>query len=300
MRLPVMTEIDGNLCSGCGLCVKICPADTISIVDGRASVTGERSIHCGQCEAVCPEGAIRVKGIYNEKLATIKTGESWLKYGDFDEGLLLQLMRSRRSCRSFSDRPVDRDVLEDLVKIGISAPSGSNCQLWTFTIISNRAAIVKLGDSVVRFFRRLNKVAEKGPARLLSKIFMKDILGFYYREYYESMKNKIEQWDTKRFDRFFYGAPAAIVIAMKPGASTPVEDALMASQNILLAAHAMGLGTCMNGLAVQAMKRDSGIKKMLGIPDDEEICAIIAVGDPKEKYVGQAGRKKVIPRYYNG
>ena len=39
-------------------------------------------------------------------------------------------------------------------------------------------------------------------------------------------------------------------VATAPGASSPKEDALLASQNILLAAHAMGLGTCLIGFAV--------------------------------------------------
>ena len=59
-------KIDGDLCSGCGLCVTVCPTGTLSIIDGKAAVSGEESISCGHCEAVCSEGAVRVLAIYEE------------------------------------------------------------------------------------------------------------------------------------------------------------------------------------------------------------------------------------------
>ena len=91
-----------------------------------------------------------------------------------------------------------------------------------------------------------------------------------------------------------------IVVGMSPGASCPSEDALMASQNIILAAHAMGLGTCLVGFAVEAMKHAPSIKEMIGIPARENVYAVIAVGVPKEKYKRLTGRRKVTPRYFEG
>ena len=74
----------------------------------------------------------------------------------------------------------------------------------------------------------------------------------------------------------------------------------MVSQNILLAAHAMGVGTCMIGFVVEVMKRGPNIRKVLGIPRRERIYAVIARGYSKEKYVKQSGRKQVVPRHYEG
>lgn len=48
-----------------------------------------------------------------------------------------ELMDQRRSVRQFSDRPVPRDVLENIVKTASSAPSGAHKQPWTFALISN-------------------------------------------------------------------------------------------------------------------------------------------------------------------
>lgn len=302
MRLPVERRIDRDLCTGCGLCVASCPSRTLSLADGTAVITGNYSMQCDHCAAICPEGAITVKGIDREalKLATVEYDDDWLAYGDYDTAALVRLMRSRRSCRMYSKKPVPRAVLEDLVKIATTAPSGTNCQHWTFTILPDRPAVERLGEATGQYFRRLNTMAKKSYLRFFSKLFMKDALGQYYRGYYESVEEGLREREATGRDRLFHGAPAAILVGMKPGASTPREDALMASQNILLAAHAMGLGTCMIGFVVEAMKRDPNIRRVLGIPRRERIYAVIALGYSKEKYVKQAGRKQVVPRYYEG
>ena len=75
---------------------------------------------------------------------------------------------------------------------------------------------------------------------------------------------------------------------------------MLASQNILLGAHSMGLGTCLIGFAVEAMQNDPSLKKFLKIPDKETVYAVIAMGYPDEKYEGLTGRKKMVMRYYEG
>ncbi|MBM3303136.1 MAG: nitroreductase family protein [Deltaproteobacteria bacterium] len=78
----------------------------------------------------------------------------------------------------------------------------------------------------------------------------------------------------------------------------PKEDAMLASQNMMLAAHSMGLGTCLIGMAVEAMKRDRSIPRSVGIPDEETVYAVVALGHPDEKYRTLAGRKKPIVRFF--
>lgn len=75
---------------------------------------------------------------------------------------------------------------------------------------------------------------------------------------------------------------------------------MLASQNILLAAHSMGLGSCLIGFAVDAMQYDPSLKKFLKIPDEETVYAVIALGYPDEEYQALTGRKKVVMRYFEG
>ena len=209
-------------------------------------------------------------------------------------------MASRRSCRCFTDQPVDRAMLEDLIKIGITAPSGTNSQAWTFTILPTRKAVASFAEHIAAYFRRLNTTAEKTMLRIFLKLIGKGELDAYYRGYYRKVKEALDQWHGSGQDRLFHNSTAAIIIGSKPGASCPAEDALLATQNILLAAHSMGLGSCLIGYAVAAMKKDSLIQQSIGIPPEEEIHAVIALGHPDEVYQRVAGRKKVTPRYFEG
>ncbi len=295
-------DIDRELCNGCGLCVTVCPTDTISLTEGKAAVSGEESISCGHCEAICPQEAIRVTAV-DEEMSRYKTftGEKqWLPPGKYSTPALVQLMASRRSCRYFTNRPVDRAMLEDLVKIGITAPSGTNSQSWTFTILPTRKAVTSFAEFIMSYFGRLNTTAEKTLLRLFLKLIGKGELDAYYRGYYRKVKEALKEWRGSGRDRLFYGSTAAIIIGSKPGASCPAEDALLATQNILLAAHSMGLGSCLSGFAVTAMKRDPLIRQSIGIPSEEGVHAVIVFGYTGDVYQRAAGRKKVTPRYFEG
>jgi nitroreductase/NAD-dependent dihydropyrimidine dehydrogenase PreA subunit len=295
-------EIDGDLCSGCGLCEEVCPTDAVSIAEGKAAASGEQCISCGHCAAVCPQEAICVAAT-DEEMSRYKTftiEKQWLAPGNYDTSLLVQLMASRRSCRRFTDRPVERAVLEDLVKIGITAPSGTNCQLWTFTVLPTRKAVKCLAGHVSSFYERLNTTAEKTLLRSFLRLIGKGDLDAYYRGYYRLVKEALEEWHESGKDRLFHGSTAVIIVGSKPGASCPVEDALLATQNILLAAHSMGLSSCLIGFAVVAMKRDPSIQRAVGIPAEEEVRAVIAIGYSDEVYERIAGRKKVTQRYFEG
>lgn len=295
------TRVDPRVCTGCGVCIPICPSDALSMEGGVAARTGDCRLGCGHCAAACPVDAITVPFIDGDALdlRTIPWERSWEAPGKRDVPDLVRLMASRRSCRSYTDEPVDRAVLEDLVRIGIMAPSGTNSQSWTFTIVPDRASVDRLGEAVSEFFRRLNRLAGSAPIRVMARLVdRKDRLGEYYSEYYESVKEALADWDRDRRDRLFHGAPAVILIGAAPGATCPAEDALLASQNMLLAAHAMGLGTCLIGFVVEAMREDRRIAQLLGIPKREKIYAVIALGHPKERYRTAAGRKKVVPRWF--
>jgi nitroreductase len=77
-----------------------------------------------------------------------------------------------------------------------------------------------------------------------------------------------------------------------------MEDAMLATQNILLAAHSMGLGSCLIGFAVEAMRNDPSIKQFIKITDEETVYAVIALGYPDETYERLTGRKRVELRYF--
>lgn len=292
-------RLDADRCTGCGLCLDVCPSGVLALENGTITLRRDGCFGCDHCAAVCPAGAITIESVSTDNiaLATVETGGRWLPFGEFDTAQLVRLLASRRSCRCFTEEPVARAALEDLARIGAMAPSGTNSQRWTFTIVPDRRAMLAFGRLVARFFERMNRLAANPAARLFSKIFLKDRLGFYYRRYHDQVRDALREFDETGRDRLFHGATAAIVIATRPGASCPREDALLAAQNIALAAHAMGIGTCLIGFAVEAMRRDPSIRHALGIPADEAVHAVIALGKPAVTYLRPAGRKPVPIRF---
>ncbi len=272
------------------------------MVGGKARMTSLESISCGHCEAVCPAGAIRVPCLDDDMSAfeTFLFEKKWLRHGHFDISRLVRLMAARRSCRNYTVQPVERAVLEDLVKIGSTAPSGTNSQLWTFTVLPTRESVQALGTHIVGFFQKLNRMAGNIALRKGLKVFGKKELDDYYHLYYKKVRNGLAEREKTGKDQLFHNATAAIIVGSRPGASCPAEDALLASQNILLAAHALGLGTCLIGFAVAAMQKDPKIKKAVGIPESEQVYAVIALGHPDEAYQTVTRRKKVEVRYFEG
>ncbi len=289
--------IDSTRCSGCGTCAEICPYRAIKLVDGVARYILDDCFLCSHCYAVCPENAVSLSG-FVETLGctTVAEQSEIIQPGTTDTARLTALMRSRRSCRKYKKKAVSKELLEDLIKIGTTAPSGTNSQGWNFVILPTRKEVEALGRMTAEYYKKLNRMAKNPLLRVFVKLVGGDSLGRYYRNYYGSVEKALKEWDEKGIDRLFHGATAAILVTGSTEASCPAEDALLASQNILLAAHTMGLGSCLIGFVVEAMRRDAGLNSVTGVLADEQIYSVIALGYPALQYMRFAQRKIVSPR----
>ncbi len=58
MQIADMLYVDVDRCSGCGVCVDVCPNGAMSIQDGKACITQALCNQCEACADSCPEGAI--------------------------------------------------------------------------------------------------------------------------------------------------------------------------------------------------------------------------------------------------
>ncbi len=145
---------------------------------------------------------------------------------------LLDGIYTRRSVRQYTDEPVARERLIDMIKAGTWAPSGQNNQPWRFVIIIGKEARLRLAE-----FTKYRKIIESAPAC---------IAVFADRR---AMYN-----DTK--DHQSIGA---------------------CIQNMLLAAHALGLGAVWLG---EILKNADNVRVFLGLPPEMELMAVVAVGHP--------------------
>lgn len=285
--------VDRGRCNDCGRCVPVCPAGVLRMTPEGLRTVSAGCLACGHCVAVCPREALAIPGLdFAREFETVPMDPGWVPHGKTDPDTVLALMASRRSCRNFLDRPVSEAVIRDLIRAATLAPSGTNSQGWTFTVLPDRAAVLAFGQRCLAFFERLVRLSDQGWIREGLRLLGRPELADFHRDYAATVREGIDRFRRQGEDPLFWGAPAVIAIGSLPGATTPREDALLAAQNLLLAAHAVGLGTCLIGFAVEALRHDRSLVRALGCRDGERIHAVIAVGwpGPAERYRRFPGR----------
>lgn len=162
---------------------------------------------------------------------------------------------ARRSVRLYKDQPVPRETMEEIIKAGTAAPTGSNSQLWRFVVVSDkltREKLVKLSEP------RLEKWLET-----------------YANEKFKALRKRLA---SQNADTIYYGAPE-IVFVMGKG-NTAAFDCSMACENMMLAARSMGIGSCWVFFG-QLVIDDAEVKEMLELKDDEKVFGPIILGYPK-------------------
>jgi nitroreductase/NAD-dependent dihydropyrimidine dehydrogenase PreA subunit len=286
--------IDIEKCTLCGKCVTVCPKRVIFIEGKTISANAEDCMLCSHCYDVCRKNAISFSesDLKQINFSTIKTPGKSEKISK--EGLA-DFFRSRRSVRSYFDREPSEELIRDLIEFAVTAPSGSNCQNWEFTAVAGREKVWGLALDIKKFFIKLNSMAENPIIRYLSIPFTKGALKKYYDEHIGSVRLALEESD-KGIDLLFHGAPCVIIIHDNGEGSTPLEDAQYAGYNIALLAHAMGMGTCFIGYAVESLNRMGRVKEKYGIPVKNRVRCVLTLGFPAGKFLRASLRKPYTVR----
>jgi nitroreductase len=88
--------------------------------------------------------------------------------------------------------------------------------------------------------------------------------------------------------KFLAEAPRGVVVVVNPKSSKhPEQEAAAAIQNMLLAAHALGLGTCW--ISIHGTDYEEKAKQLLLIPKEELCVSVVSIGHPAE--IPEKGRK---------
>lgn len=188
---------------------------------------------------------------------------------------VIAAIKERRSTRGFLRRPVERETLERLLTLATEAPSAINLQPWEFTVVSGEEK-ERLSRILVKRMRERNISCGPGAKRRLPD---------YFRERERGLMNVMvpNLPESLRFQDFvnegscnFYGAPTAIIVTLDTVfSSARLTDIGIVVGYLVLAAHALGLGTCPIGLITAF---DDDIRDVLSIPEEKEVVIGIAVG----------------------
>lgn len=205
---------------------------------------------------------------------------------------LLKGMEDRRSTRAFLDRPVEREVLEKVLRLAAQAPSAINLQPWEFTIVMGEER-KRLSRLLVKRMREMNISCGPGAKSRLPEYFVERERGLLN----VMVPNLPENTDFQDFINEgscdFYGAPTAIIITLDDVfSSARLTDIGIVVGYLVLAAHGLGLGTCPIGLITAF---DDDIKEALSLREEKKVVIGVAVGYPDPEAPVNRSRSERAP-----
>lgn len=178
---------------------------------------------------------------------------------------LFDVIRTNRAIRRFKPEPVPDAVLNEVLDAAVHAPNGGNSQRWRFVVLRDPAVRAKVGgwygQAYLEHYDAIaSAAAANDPARA--------------RVYQSSRYLADHMGDEPPVLVLVCSArpPGGLDAGRMAGAST-----YPAIQNLMLAARALGLGTCLTTIH---QHREREIKDYLGIPDDIDTYALIPLGYP--------------------
>ncbi|MBE5939653.1 MAG: nitroreductase family protein [Lachnospiraceae bacterium] len=157
----------------------------------------------------------------------------------------LNTISTRYSCRSYTGEAVEKEKIEAIALAAVQSPSGMNQQPWEIIVVKNKSLIDEMDEVTMDM---LSKMEDK------------------------SLYDRI----AGRGGRIFYNAPCMFIIAKRPGTDL---DCGIVSENIALAASALGLGNVICGLARLVFDTEKGEEyKSKLIPEGYEFGMSVLVG----------------------
>ncbi len=313
MNFPVRS-IDKETCSRCGRCFETCPCGGFSWTKGEVPVPigfggfKEACINCGNCMAVCPTHAISMNGSLAIREGRYKTfldrkmqppnpfGQETPDYASFEKDLtdMERAIFTRRSNRLFKDKPVDKDLIHRILEAGRFAPSAGNGQPYRFIVITNQEVIHEMEDRSMVVLKLLKNayLSTNGKKKLWKNVFFSAASFMMANKFDPRPMTAMEKADRNK-GRMYFSAPCVILILKHTrGISNPDLDAGICTQNMVLAAHALGLGTCIVSLNMVPLSYPimAGFRKKIGIKPPFQAVTSIAVGHPKGKIDGIVAR----------
>ena len=162
--------------------------------------------------------------------------------------MVAEIIKSRRSIRAFKETPVTKEQIKSLLEAAMRAPSACNTRPWEFIAITKRETLNKLADA--------------------------------------------HNWA-----KMLYKAPVAIVMIALPDTQESVQDGIAegyfpqdcgaATENILIQAEELGLGSCWCGVYPKE-PLIKAVRGALDLGEDVLPFCIIAIGE-KDEFPGERG-----------
>ena len=187
----------------------------------------------------------------------------------------LEAMRTLVAMRWFTEEPVPHDLLMTVLWAATRAPSPSNTQGWDFLVVTDAKLRQQIAEYIRPLKQRLAAVENTPPDA---------------RKLRAGSLNLMENLEKVPVLIFVCGRP--VYPAAQPRIDMMYSALYGATQNLMLAARAVGLGTVMTTLHSAF---EPQIRPLLGVPDDVHMAAMIPLGWPARAHV--AVRRKPVEQF---
>jgi nitroreductase len=224
-----------------------------------------------------------------------------------------QFLASRRSTREFSSTPIPQDLLDQVLTDALTAPSWSNTRPFKVAVAQG-----EVRDAIsAEFLNRwsvLSKIMRKGILNKLRIVYSRYGLPTSNRSiakpYPAELKPRAERVGKELYELFgvqrgdrdardqqwaknysFFGAPIELFIFVHKSLHIyAASDAGLMMQNLILSAHAHGLGTCAQG-AVGIW--EDVVRKEFEISKDYRLLCGIAIGYQSDSPINKFGANRI-------
>ena len=166
---------------------------------------------------------------------------------------ILENIRTRRSVREYIDKDVCEEDIKTIIDAGVHAPSGFNSQPWFFVVVKNREMMLRMSDHCRPLL--LKELAETTDENAID------------------FRKKLKNEDFN----IFYNAPVLVIVLGNNAGFTPDYDCSLCAENMMLAAHSLGIGSCWIGTACMIQENPEFMEE-LGITPNYRVVAPIVFG----------------------
>lgn len=213
-----------------------------------------------------------------------------------------EAIRSRHSVRAFLDRPVDENLIKEIIGQALRSPSASNTQPWEFAVVSGKKLEeIKQAflDNSAQPFALDIPLITRYPEPWNTR--MRGVVGGLQQKLGIERTDKQRRQDWSMSGYRLWGAPACIYIMIDNALyrasesqlnQWPVFDCGIITQSILLLATAYGLGTIP---AIQTVMYPQILRQKLEMPDSRLFVIGIAIGYEDETFPANSFRSEREP-----
>lgn len=174
---------------------------------------------------------------------------------DIEPAEILSVILERRSVRNYTDRDVPDEAIRAIIAAGVQAPTALGLQPWQFVVVRDRGLMRRMSDYCKPLLAgRIGEEARPGTEEFLAAL------------------------TTPEFN-IFYNAPVLVLVLGDRRVASSILDCALCAENMMLAAWALGIGSCWIGSAA-LIQENPEFLAALEVPDDHQIVAPLIFGYP--------------------